>query len=267
MGRNLYTMAIAKALASCVAGGVVAAVAPFGWTRGDMTAEFRRVVKGECSEIRILGFRKRRGIFDGVNQDVGIQLFRKKARERRAQARLWFAYEGDSFRQVRFSARRAKRVIDPSVRVGSVVWNREDYRLRASSRYSLPLIYGGNIRPGGRLDMRVRRYRDRQYVAEAWVEDREECHAPFIALRRTLRGRPGAWTVDACLVLDPPVCVAENHVLVVELPDDIPLIEGARLVERLCDELVRQHAISGTPHITVAEVRRIVGHLVRRLAA
>jgi len=55
-GNNLYGMGIIKGLELCRPGGIVAVIAPFGWTRGDLSSKLRDAIDDICEDVVIRAY-------------------------------------------------------------------------------------------------------------------------------------------------------------------------------------------------------------------
>lgn len=257
--RNLYGLGISRGLELCKEGGLLGVIAPFSWLRGFYGRDFREEISKICSDVYVKG-NNHRGIFRGAVQDTGIQIFRKKLEKGKGLGVCeWrFCYHGSEIFDLgddplNLDSNQEEKSI--KVRVGPIVWNRKKDFLRSDAIGSVLLIYGGNIRPKGILDTTMKRYAEKQYVRTNALNPGDTLKAPFILIRRTLRGEPGNWKIDSCLVIKEMECTAENHVIVVELTN--PNISPIDLHDRLIEELNRYYYVSGSPSISANVVRML----------
>ena len=77
-GENLYSLAILTALDHLRTGGVLVALAPFGWILGPSFRGFREHLRKLCTSVRLRTVPSLRE-FSGVTQAVGVQVFVKRA--------------------------------------------------------------------------------------------------------------------------------------------------------------------------------------------
>jgi hypothetical protein len=258
-GKNLYCLSILRALALCRPGGLVGVIAPFGWLRGVNASEFREAVAGLCSRVIVIASRER-DRFGGPHQDTALQFFYRRSDTSIAPATCTFSYEHSGVPaeiDLLAPTKPVAREHTWRVRVGPLVWNRHVSALTAQQDDTFLLVYGGNIREGSPLDLSVSRYRNKQYVKRAAVPAGFLTRGPAILFRRTLRGRPGEWSVDSVEIDEDFACVvAENHVICVELPGFRSALHNIR------DELVRDvqehYRLSGSPNISAQAMRQIV---------
>jgi hypothetical protein len=253
-GRNLYALALAKCLSICEPHGVVGLLAPHGWLRNWHGAGLRALVHRAVERVDIYASSSRR-LFPGVNQDVAVQVFelRNQATEH-ATAAVRISYDQSAFDDIDLPpSPPARSHTAPHVRVGPFVWNREK-ALLATRATELPVVYGGNISKDGRLRFDVRRYRDRQFLAKSRAPASYISRGPCLLIKRSLRGVPGDWKLDSVIVTESNPFVAENHVIVVELPedDDVTIRQFCSAVIRLIESEHRHH---GHPNLSVALVR------------
>lgn len=258
-GRNLYGLSIIRAIEACKTEGLVALIAPHGWLNNQHCQGLREIVGFNAGEICIEGFR-RRNLFPGVSQDVAFQFFHIREPNPEATATVKFSMDGVVSE---FTLNESAPISDQPgahmesfrVRVGPLVWNREKELLHANSR-GLTVVNGGNISADGKLTFNQPLYKDRQYASTRKIPLAYISTAPFILIKRTMRGRPGHWHVDAALVLEESFrCVAENHVIVVE-----PLTSEARhSISRLHNplrlQIEKMHRRHGHANISVELVR------------
>lgn len=260
--RNLYGLGIAKGLELCKDGGVLAAIAPFSWLRSVYGKDFRQDISQSCSDVCVKG-NNHRSIFKGTIQDTGIQIFRKRPSDYLGPCRFRFYYydsEIFSLGDNGFDLANYQDAKGVKVRLGPIVWNRKKEFLTADASDSMLLIYGGNIRQNGILNTRMRRYAEKQYIKMGGLHQNDVLSPPFILIRRTLRGVPGNWKIDSCLITNEVRCTAENHVIIIELKDlSSSFID---FHEQLIKELIRYYYISGSPSISANVVRMIATKLL-----
>lgn len=259
-GRNLYGLAIIRAIEACKTEGLVAFIAPHGWLNNQHCQGLREIVGLNTSEICVEGFR-RRNLFPGVSQDVAFQFFHLREPNPEATTSVRFSMDGVESEFLLSESPQAPNQPDPQlesfrVRVGPLVWNRERELLHADSR-GLPVVNGGNISADGNLTFNQPLYKERQYASSRKLPITYISTAPLILIKRTMRGRPGHWRVDSVLVSEDGFrCVAENHVIVVE-----PLTSEARhsishLYMTLSIQIEKIHRHHGHANISVELVRR-----------
>ncbi len=263
--RNLYGLGIIKGLELCREDGFLSVIAPFNWLRGIYCESFRKEIKSLCSEVLIHAF-KNRDAFKGINQDIGFQLFKKRKKKDSRKTYFKFKFNG-SDRQQHLRINKISNIkqneLIHRVRVGPIVWNREKEKLTHRKQNSFPLIYGGNIRPNGILKLNFSKYAKKQYFKKASIKPDLISKSPLILLRRTLRGSPGNWLIDSCIVTKQFSCVVENHVVVIEiLLNDINREE---FNQKLIDELSSYYYFSGSPSISVKVVKEIIKKITKKI--
>lgn len=255
--KNLYALGISKALELCKPGGIVSVIAPFAYLRGYNSALFRANIEKQCSEVKIRASSDRT-LFENANQDIAFQLFKKRCTDDKRKTKWKFAFDDSTkYKRIHVNLPLNTENAQKYVRVGPVVWNRKARYLSRNRRGKVAVIYGGNILHSGKLDFDVEKYREKQYISRRGIIPTDIISAPFIAIRRTLRGKPGSWIIDSVLIeeIDFP-CTGENHVIIIELP----AIDAAKLNE-LHDLLIKRtlefYNLSGSPNIST----KIVGEL------
>lgn len=261
-GRNLYSVSILRALELCRPGGLVGVVAPFGWLRGIRAREFRAQVAGLCSKVVVIASRER-DRFGGPRQDTAFQYFYRRTGTSSGPAACTFSYEhvGES---VALDLLAPNKVVGRQagwrVRVGPLVWNRNLSALTRHKHDAHVLVYGGNIRNGLPLDLSVPRYEEKQYVSRSAIPQDYLTQGPAILFRRTLRGHPGEWHVDSVALEHDFVCVAENHVICVELPG----LKGSlrSLQEQIVNDVRAHYRLSGSPNISCQTMRQLVSRRI-----
>lgn len=261
-GNNLYGMGIIKGLELCRPGGVVAVIAPFGWTRGDLSSKLRDVIDSLCEDVVIRAY-PHRGIFEGVNQDIAFQIFKKKENNSSSNARVRFAYNGYALESINISNTLNPIKFNPNrnkARIGNLVWNQRRDDL-SSRKTGVPIIYGGNIRPTETLEFDIEKYKQRQYISKSKISSHEIVKSPVLFIRRTLRGRPGNWKVDSCARFRGLTCVPENHVIAIELPKNISANKLVAFKEELVKTIESYYSVSGTPNISVKVVNKIIDEI------
>jgi methylase of polypeptide subunit release factors len=255
-GRNLYGLALVKCLSISKPRGVVGLLAPHGWLRNWHGAGLRARVNRTVERVDVYASSSRR-LFPGVHQDIAAQVFnlREEGTEG-AAALVKISYDRSGFTEILLPARPTgpKRVV-PKVRVGPFVWNREKGLLAARAT-GLPVVYGGNISSDGRLRQDVARYRGRQFLAKSRVPDGYVSRGPCLLIKRSLRGVPGNWKLDAVVVTNSTPFVAENHVIVIEFPERL----SGEAMQQFCLNIMRyverEHRHHGHPNVSVAIVRQ-----------
>jgi predicted RNA methylase len=254
-GRNLYSLALAKCLSICNIQGIVGLLAPHGWVRNWYGNGLRARINCEVERVDIYASSSRR-LFPGVHQDVAAQVFELRSmRVEGANASVRISYDHSAFDSIVLPTRPvAPRQDTERVRVGPFVWNREKDLLSVRA-FGLPVVYGGNITSDGRLDLKVPRYRGRQFVAKSRVPLGYITRGSCLLIKRSLRGGPGDWKLDAALLNDAPPFVAENHVIVIEFSKQ----PDREKISRMCSEIVRtierDHRHHGHPNVSVSIVR------------
>lgn len=258
-GRNLYGLALAKCLSVCKPSGVMALLAPHGWLRNHQGAGLRMLVDESVESLDVFASRNRR-LFPDVQQDVAVQVFRlRDERALSAKSKIRISYDRSDFIDLAFAAETESRpALAARVRVGLFVWNREKERLSRRAT-GIPVVYGGNISPTGLVDLNVPRYKDRRFAARARVPATYISRGPCLLVKRTMRGAPGAWRPDVAAMTNATEFVAENHVIVVELPAHLSKRDVLQLRDTLVGRLQCAHQHHGHPNVSVALVRRAVG--------
>jgi methylase of polypeptide subunit release factors len=261
-GRNLYGLGIKKGLELCVPGGVLAVIAPFGYLRGVNSAKFRQNIENQCSEV-IINASSDRTLFNGVNQDIAFQIFKKRNTRNKGKTKWRFTYDYSlQYKTIHVNLPFSKQTAEKYVRVGPIVWNRKREFLRNSVLNNIAVIYGGNITHDGRLVIPKVRYKDKQYISYTGTIPTNLLSSPFIAIRRTLRGKPGEWVIDSTLVTDDNlVCTAENHVIVAELPR-LKIKKLLEVQNRLIHLIKVYYYNSGSPNISTKVVSEIFSKLI-----
>jgi hypothetical protein len=260
-GRNLYTLGIIKGLELCEEGGILAIISPFSWLRGEFSSKFRERINKICSDVFIKA-NKQRTVFKNVNQDIGIQIFRKRKKNDESETDWKFSYNGYAPKKILFKNfnKKSKLFTTSRVVVGPVVWNRKKEFLVKDKKNAALVIYGGNIGRDGGLHFDSPRYKDKQYIKKSALIKSDLFESPLILIRRIMRGIPGKWEIDSCLIDKKFVCTAENHVIVVEIPND--KIKSFKLFhEKLMSRLRKYYYLSGSPSISVMVVKQILKEL------
>jgi len=257
-GRNLYGLALAKCLSVCKRRGVVGLLAPHGWIRNWHGAGLRELTNCDVEKLDVYASSSRR-LFPGVHQDVAAQIFELRRRPiRAAGAAVRISYDQASFFNIDLLGRvEQKRRPGVRVRVGPFVWNREKALLSVRA-VGLPVIYGGNISTDGQIDLNVPRYTGRQFVAKTRAPAGHISTGPCLLIKRSLRGVPGDWKLDAAVVWEPLAFVAENHVIVVELPNQLSETAIQRISAKIVAGIEGDHRHHGHPNVSVAIVRQAI---------
>lgn len=262
--RNLYALGIIKGLDLCHQEGVLAFIGPFSWLRNYYSSDFRKELATLCSNISIKAYNHRR-VFMDTSQDIAFQYFQKRKKGNDNPCTIEFTYNETNPIRLDLSEPKiiAKNTLNnSSIRVGPIVWNRRKKNLVSKKNVeSIPLIYGGNIRTGNNLDLEIPRYHNKQYIKKAGLSQSELSRSPMILIRRTLRGYPGKWKIDSC-VIDKKnlICTIENHVIVIELPKNYE--HCYKLNNNLLDELYEHYNITGSPNISTIIVKNIVERII-----
>jgi hypothetical protein len=260
--RNLYGLGIVRSLGLLEEKGVLAVIAPFGWIRAVHGKPFREYIEQNCRSV-IVRANNHRGLFKGITQDTAIQLFERRSKLEKQKTVWRFGYNGSRYidiypnrdnNRVGLSEDRAR------VRVGPIVWNRETRDLRATARGSLPIVYGGNITHLGQLDFSVQKYKQKQYIQGSALKQHEVFRSPLILIRRTMRGVPGNWQLDSCLVESGLVCTVENHVIAIQLTSANEPANGIH--QELRNSLESYYRISGSPTISGRVVRHLLADIL-----
>ena len=261
-GRNLFSVGISKCLEVCKPGGIVAVIAPFGYLRGISSADFREQLEKQCYEINIQASSDR-NLFEKANQDIAFQLFKKRTAGDKRKTKWRFAYNGVKPKAIHVALPFNEENAEKHVRVGPVVWNRKKQDLGKNARGKVPVIYGGNITHDGQLDLAKNKYKSKQYIKKTAIIPTDILSPPFIAIRRTLRGKPGSWIVDSTLVVDKGLmCTAENHTIVAELPD-FSVETLKRIQEEWTISLIDFFHHSGSPNISTKIASILFGKIIK----
>ncbi len=262
-GRNLYTLGIIKALELCKEGGIVAVISPFSWLRGEFSHVFRKEINSLCKEVLIRA-NDHRTIFKGVNQDIGIQFFVKRTQMDTSITKWMFGYNGFEPQKIPFKRmdelNGLKIKLDSRIMVGPVVWNRNKQYLSKKLSGTTLVIYGGNITHSGKLDIKVERYKEKQYIANSALPKTSLFESPLILIRRVMRGIPGNWQIDSCLIEKPFKCTVENHVIVIEIPSG-KIDSYKHFYQKLMSKIKEYYYFSGSPSISGKVVKRLISEL------
>lgn len=265
--RNLYGVALARCIEMCKPRGYVAVIAPHGWLRNEMAGDLRQFVASSCLSLFVQAF-TRRTLFPGVNQDTSFQLaIVDKQLRRLAPLNVSMCYDEEPARDVALSlgAANTRSAGDGlfRVRVGPFVWNREKELLQKSLGVGVHVVNGPNIQKDGSVNLSLPALKGRQYVRRTGLPANHLSTAPLIVVKRTMRGRPGNWLVDAALIVEKAfTCVAENHCIVIEprmSKSNPALIEMFPAMAKRIQEL---HKVHGHPNVSVRLVRQAVSDLI-----
>ncbi len=263
--KNLYGLSILKSLELCKEGGILAVIAPFGYLMGAHSAKLRMEIESQCSQVMIRA-EEMRNLFEAVNQDIGLQLFLKRNLETKNTTTNWkFGYNGFPLETLpnKNGLSEPNHLGHLKVRVGPIVWNRSrDFLCSSKVRDATLLVYGGNIRPGGKLDFEVKKYSHKQYIRTYQITEKVLIKPPAIVIRRTLRGRPGQWIVDSAILKKEKNCTGENHIIIVEIPKSISS-HLHEINEQLIRKIERHYYISGSPSLSVRLVRQIAYEIIK----
>jgi len=259
-GRNLFGLGISKGLELCKPGGILSVIAPFGYLRGFNSAEFRLFIENECSEV-VIKAKSDRSLFIGVNQDIAFQAFKKRKEGELRKTKWKFTYDdSNDYRTIHVSLPLTEKTARKYVRVGPIVWNRKKEFLKDNPNNNILVIYGGNITHEGNLSYPLKKYKEKQYITKIGTIPTDLLSAPFIVIRRTLRGKPGSWIIDSALIKDKLICTAENHVIIVELPKlKIRILK--EIQTKLVEAIKTFYFDSGSPNLST----KIVGQLYSKL--
>jgi len=267
--KNLYALSIIKGLELCKDGGILCVIAPFGYLRGYYSEKFKNTLEKYCEKI-IVKANDARNLFEGVNQDIGFQLFVKRTRNSKNKLTDWqFGYNGHPIKSItNFSEDRLntenKSKSTINVRVGPIVWNRSSDNLRSKDNTDTSVvIYGSNIKQNHSFNFEIKKLESRQFITNNGLLKNDIIQKPAILFRRTLRGKPGKWIIDSAILKndDSNTYTAENHTIVIELDDfkdsQIEIIRG--MISKL---IIEYYYISGSPTIST----KVVKSLIQKLA-
>ena len=81
----------------------------------------------------------------------------------------------------------------------------------------------------GKIDLKVAKYIERQFIGRKSLKENELFRPPMMLIRRTMRGNPGEWKVDSCLLLKGRKYAVENHVIAIEIGKDLVTVFGEGL--------------------------------------
>jgi len=265
--KNLYALSILKGLELCKPGGLLAVIAPFGYLRGYFSDEFKIKLENVCERI-IVKAQKERNIFDGVNQDIGFQLFFKKPDNNKNSKTSWeFGYNGYKLKKINDlsnSGIKVNQLLDENkksinVRVGPIVWNRSKEDLKTKkTKHTSTLIYGSNIKSDNSFDFKVPKLYGKQYIKSSAIAKTDIVKSPAILLRRTMRGKPGKWIIDSAILKEDGF-TAENHTIVIEL-HQFKENEIVDFKNQIIEVIRDYYYISGSPTIST----KVVNNLVQR---
>ncbi|WDK58773.1 Eco57I restriction-modification methylase domain-containing protein [Xanthomonas campestris pv. campestris] len=258
-GRNLYGMVMIACLELCKPDGVCSFIAPQGWLRNVLSTELRSAVLAKVSAIRIHAFQSRR-LFPRVVQDTAIQVMNIKSPSKLRDTSIRISYDGADEVELYFSVDSQRGGMElPRVRIGPLVWNRHEPTAFVD-KGGYRILYGGNISSNGILDWKNRKYSSRRRVKKSSVPKGYVSRAPYIGIKRVMRGGPGAWVADLVAELDPSQeCIAENHVIVIELSMNVTQAGVASVIEVLKQQLELRHKDHGHPNLSAGMVRDVVG--------
>lgn len=256
-GRNLYGIAIRRCISLCKPGGVVGLIAPHGWVRNVLFDGLRRYARRYVEQIEINAFSSR-NLFPAVSQDTALQLLRRSRGDHKNIGTSIF-YDAGEARSFELSCfKQKKNSNELKARVGPLVWNRTLDALSSSPTGCVPIVNGGNIMPDGTLWL-MPRYSERQYARLSKVPNAYVSEAPLMLIKRTLRGKPGGWKLDYALVFDREFkCVAENHVIVVELPSKTPKRKAQVFAREVVAVAEREHMDHGHPNVSVKLIQKAI---------
>lgn len=255
--RNLYGMVIERCLDLSAQGGICAFIAPHGWLRNVNSLVLRTKIYKSVDQVQVFAFASRR-LFPGVVQDTSIQVFGRRSDDCDGQCKVVISYDGDEAEfEINDVRVRPTMIALPRVRVGPLVWNRHTPGALGSRGYSV--VYGGTVRPDGRLDWRCEKYKNRRKVLISSVPRDFVSAGPFIAIRRTMRGVPGRWLVDCALETSRETrCVAENHVIMIEFSLEATEHEVNRIFSEIRTKVEHAHRHHGHPNVSVKLVKQAV---------
>ncbi len=256
-GPNLYLLGLSRALGICRWGGSVVAIAPFGWLTSALALGFRRQVSDLCSSVTIVPERSR-SRFRGVHQDIAIQTFviRSTQGDRHPGTRMFLS--GRRIPLLLKTSRDSSLAGTLRIRVGTVVWNRERERLSSDSNCGVPVVYGGDISER-QLSMDDERYGEKRFYGAP--DGARPLKGPIILIRRVLRGGPGHWKIDACLVTDDLQFLAENHVISVVVEDDI--LDPEKVFRSLVEALESSIRLLAHPSLSVRAVKEAAVRMMK----
>lgn len=262
-GRNLYGLGIRHALELCSPGGLVAAIAPFGWVNGEYASKMRCELLSLCSRIAIHAYPQRR-VFENVSQDIAFQFFLKGDSKDLKRGKFQFGFNGhrsQSKTLVDSASTISVATKNPRVRIGPLVWNRQKDSLTGARKNAYLVVYGANI-DGHRQAFRpYSDYASRKYVLRSHLPKEFLTKAPALFIRRVMRGRPGAWIVDSILRYKGHPCVAENHVIVVELSSSMTKKKCESIRAQITLLLEEFASLSGSPNLPAEAVRRALNFI------
>jgi len=264
-GRNLYTLGILKGLDLCKESGILAVISPFSWLRGEFSQKFRDEINEMCSSVLIKA-NDHRTVFKDVNQDIGIQIFTKRLKGNIARTDWKFGYNGFKPTNIAFEHLKPERNVSKSqyrTMVGPVVWNRKKKFLTNIKNKNVVVVYGGNIGHDGKLHFDLDRYKAKQYIKKEALLKTDIFVSPVILIRRIMRGIPGNWMIDSCLLEKEFQGTAENHVIVIEIPKERIKSFKAFHAE-IMNKVKDYYYLSGSPSISVKVVKQIVWDLLEK---
>lgn len=271
-GRNLYGLSLKRCIDVCKSKGFVAVIAPHGWLRNDTAGLMREFVARSCVDLRINAF-SNRTLFPGVNQDTSFQCAvidkETAAIKKKLALTVQLRFDGGRLEKLPLLVRAVKtsNITDElRVRVGPFVWNREKRFLQNKIDGGLVVINGANIGQDGRLSLTDPRFEGRQFATKEGLPENHITKAPFIVVKRTMRGKPGQWQVDSALVRKRNfACVAENHSVVIEVVAPHAKKYLIKIQAKLADRIEALHRFHGHPNISVRLVRAAVEALLEEL--
>jgi hypothetical protein len=263
-GRNLYGLALLQCIRLCAPGGIIGFLGPHGWLTNQRAGALREQAKRHLANVTVDAFSSRR-LFPGVHQDTAIQVAHKRRNAHGSNhLPLLIGYDGAAKAPLdQDLATDLSRIDGARVRVGAFVWNRQSHLIAGNGR-GLPVVYGGSIGANGKLLRGVARYAKRSHLVRSKVPSSYICKSPCILVKRSMRGHPGDWRLDVCTIAGKShEFVAENHVIVVELPG-ANILALKRIAAELHQVVERAHKHYGHPNVSVALIRSATARVFGR---
>lgn len=271
-GRNLYGLSIKKCIELTKRVGCVALIAPHGWLKNGFSGGLRQFVTDRVTHVEVDAF-SRRTLFPGVNQDTAFQrltvnksFLNQSGTMAKSPVNVKLGFDQGAVRYFHISGDEGPgpATVSPfRVRIGPLVWNRQKAWLQRKSNRTVVVVNGPNVGKDGQLNLGDARTRHRRYINAVKAPADYVTRAPFIVLKRTMRGSPGRWIVDVAYVRERGFsCVAENHTIVIEVVDTAYAGRLPELHMHLAERVRLLHEFHGHPNLSVALVRRAVEELI-----
>ncbi|MCX8185267.1 MAG: N-6 DNA methylase [Sulfolobales archaeon] len=257
---NVYSLFVYLALKLVKAGGYVGLVVSSSMNNGAYFKKLREFVVKTAS-IEYLRVVEDSHIFPEVNHVFQVLVLRKYLPGEQIRENYVLRYRG--FTVLSEKAGELTKLLENSLTLedlgyevvtGRVVWNEHRDKLTRDSESGILLIWSHNIKSGKLvLDNKPERP---QYVK--WPLEKA-FRGPAIVVTRVV-GHPKRANLEAALVPDGVVFVAENHVNVVIPPKDAVVDELREIVEWLNSEKAQSivRALTGNTQLSKSELKHLI---------